>query len=89
MRGLSRPYGVGAAGFLVLSTVFSFLYNKYLNVLEIYDIICTPSTFFLITHGMEKPQVRIPMCRLREIHSCISTITLIGAAEQQENSFLR
>lgn len=46
MRGLSRPYGVGAAGFLALSTVFTFLYNKYLDVVKVYDITCTHSTFF-------------------------------------------
>lgn len=77
MRGLSRPYGVGAAGFLVLSTVFTFLYNKYLNVLKIYNITCTPSTFFSDYPREENPQVRVALCPLREIHPCISTLTLI------------
>lgn len=46
MRGLLGPYGVDAAGFLALSTVFTFRYDKYLDVPKIYDITCTHSTFF-------------------------------------------
>lgn len=55
MRGLLGPYGVDAAGFLALSTVFTFRYDKYLDVPKIYDITCTHSTFFDYTREGKTP----------------------------------
>lgn len=67
MRGLSRPYGVSAAGSLGLSRLSIFLYKKQVNALKIYDIVCTPSTFLLLPTA-KKYQIYIALRSMSVTH---------------------